>query len=122
MANFERIEFKNTDKSAMFSFKSPSPGWANLADCGVFTCTGLYNVLVDFKNTRFSGIPMAFGMDSDFQVTANNKESTSSQVVPTCVKENDWNAYMCENPDLGVLLFESQDADRMDRSAQPIYI
>ena len=29
---------------------------------------------------------------------------------------------MCHNPDLGVLLFESQDADRMDRSAQPLYI
>ena len=61
-------------------------------------------------------------MRSDFQVTSNNKESVSAEVVPTCQYEDDWNAYMCENPDLGVLLFESQDADRMDRSAQPIYI
>jgi len=29
---------------------------------------------------------------------------------------------MCQNDNLGVLLFESQDADRMDRSAQPLYI
>ena len=29
---------------------------------------------------------------------------------------------MCESDSLGVLIFESQDADRMDRSSQPIYI
>ena len=95
MANFLRIEFQNTDKSAMFAFDSPKPGWANLEACGTFTCTGLYNVLADFKDTSYSGIPMAFGMASDFQVTSNNKESTSAQVVPTCEKEDDWNAYLC---------------------------
>ena len=29
---------------------------------------------------------------------------------------------MCDTDDLGVLLFESQDEDRMDRSSQPLYI
>ena len=29
---------------------------------------------------------------------------------------------MCQTDDLGILMFESQDEDRMDRSAQPIYI
>ena len=61
-------------------------------------------------------------MPRNFQVTANNKESVSAQVVPTCVKKSVWNAYMCEKDSLGVLLFESQDGDRMDRSSQPLYI
>ena len=61
----------------MFGFDSPSPGWANLADCGTFTCTGLYNVLVELESTTYTGIPRAFGMKPDFQVTANNKESVS---------------------------------------------
>ena len=39
-----------------------------------------------------------------------------------CEKKDRWNAYICENKQLGVLLFESQDADRMDRSSQPLYI
>jgi len=106
----------------MFALDAPPQGWANLKDCGTFTCTGLYNVLVKVENAKYSGIPMAFGMPSTFQVTSNNKESTSAQVVPTCQKKSDWNAYQCESNDLGVLLFESQDADRMDRSAQPLYI
>ena len=32
------------------------------------------------------------------------------------------NGYVCINNKLGVLLFESQDADNMDRSMQPIYV
>lgn len=60
---------------------------------------------------------MPIGLGSDFQITANNIESVSAQVVPTCVKKDYWNAYLCKNDKLGVLLFESQDADRLDRSS-----
>jgi hypothetical protein len=106
----------------MFQFDSPDPELVNPDDCGVFMCTGLYQVLAKFENTVYSGIPMPFGMKKNFQVTGNNKESVSSQVVPTCKEKFDWNAYMCDTDDLGVLLFESQDEDRMDRSSQPLYI
>ena len=65
---------------------------------------------------------MPFGMPRSFQATANNLESTSVQVVRGCQQKAAWNGYMCQNDDLGVLLFESLDDDRMDRSAQPLYI
>lgn len=55
-------------------------------------------------------------------MTSNNKESVSTQVVDKCSKKSYWNAFICDSNDLGMLLFESQDADRMDRSSQPIYI
>ena len=106
----------------MFRLGDPNPGWANLRDCGIFTCTGLYNVLVEMKGTMYTGTPNASSLSADFQVTSDNKESTSVQTVTECTKRTEWNAYLCENDDLGVLLFESQDADRMDRSAQPIFI
>lgn len=32
------------------------------------------------------------------------------------------NAYVCDNDKLGVLLFESEDEDKKDRSMQPIYV
>jgi hypothetical protein len=32
------------------------------------------------------------------------------------------NAYVCKSGTLGVLLFESEDSDTLDRSMQPIYI
>lgn len=31
------------------------------------------------------------------------------------------NGYRCTNNDLGILVFESNDADSIDRSMQPIY-
>ena len=47
LTKFLRTEFKDVDESAMFSFGSPPEDWANHTDCGDFTCTGLYNVLVE---------------------------------------------------------------------------
>jgi endonuclease YncB( thermonuclease family) len=32
------------------------------------------------------------------------------------------NAYVCENSDIGLLMFESQDADKYDRAVAPVYI
>lgn len=32
------------------------------------------------------------------------------------------NAYVCEADKLGILLFESMDEDKLDRSMQPIYV
>jgi hypothetical protein len=94
-AEFKNIEFEDTVKEAMFDIPAPPQGWANIADCGEFTCTGLYNVVVRFENTKYTGSPFAFGMPTDFQVTSNNKESTSAQVIPNCDLVDKWNAYLC---------------------------
>jgi hypothetical protein len=32
------------------------------------------------------------------------------------------NAYICDTEKLGILLFESEDDDKWDRSMQPIYV
>jgi len=32
------------------------------------------------------------------------------------------NAYICQADKLGILLFESEDDDKLDRSMQPIYV
>ena len=47
LTKFLGTEFINTAEDAMFNLRDPPQGWANLDDCGTFTCTGLYNVLVD---------------------------------------------------------------------------
>ena len=105
----------------MFKLDSPNPGWANPNDCGTYTCTGLYNVLIEMEQIYYVGTPRVFGFPTSFQVTANNLESVSAQVTKGCEPRFEWNAYLCTNRDLGVMLFESEDYDRMDRSAQPIY-
>jgi hypothetical protein len=42
--------------------------------------------------------------------------------VGPCSRWAPWNGYWCQKSKLGVLLFESQDPDTMDRSVQPIYV
>lgn len=75
-----------------------------------------------FKNTRFGGANTPFGIPANFQIVSNNKESISSQVIPGCTLHSMWNAYLCTNDNIGQITFDSLDADRMDRSVQPVYI
>jgi len=101
----------------MFWMASPSPGWANPDDCGPFTCTGLYNTIAKMYRTTYTGEPRAFLLPQTYQVIPDNKESVSSQVIPSCVeKRSQWNGWLCQNDDLGIMLIDSKDADRMTRN------
>jgi len=57
---------------------------------------------------------------SDFQIIANN--SAFAPYIETCEPQASMNAYVCEAEKMGILLFESLDEDRQDRSMQPIYV
>jgi hypothetical protein len=61
-------------------------------------------------------------LPNTFDIVADNKESVSVQAFDDiCEFKEAWNAWECAD-EFGVLLFDSLDEDRMDRSAQPIYI
>jgi len=66
IANFRNNKFIDTDESALFKLDTPPQGWANGADCGPFTCTGLYNLLIKVENSIFSGVPSVFGLPKKF--------------------------------------------------------
>ena len=104
--------------------RSPPQSWANLEDCGIeFTCTGLYNVVTRFENTRYTGDQNP-GTPGTFNVLSNNIESDTTNIFEaqnSCEKKDKWNAYLCTD-EYSTLIFDSLDSDRMDRSAQPIYI
>lgn len=85
----------DSDPKALFKLFSPPKGWANQSDCGEFTCTGLYQSLLRMEETEYTGSPVAQSLPAKFEVTANNKESTSMQAVPECIKKPEWNAYLC---------------------------
>ena len=72
-----------------------------------------------FEHAQFYGDDVA-NMPRGFSIISyDNKEpgSTTSSVIPGCKPNDIWNAYLCtEIPKVGVLMFDSLDADRMDRS------
>lgn len=53
---------------------------------------------------------------------SDNKESKSTSLIPKCTLNTEWNAYLCEQDSIGMLLIDSLDDDRMSRQAEPIYV
>jgi hypothetical protein len=116
---FEDNEFKNIDGEAFGYFRDPTPGWANVKDCGNFPCTGPWNVLLTFKRTSWSGRTPSYAK-STFQLIADNPGF--APYVPDCSKLEENNMWMCEQSKLSMLMFESEDADNRDRGMQPVYV
>jgi hypothetical protein len=85
-----------------------------------FPCTAPKNVLYSFRNTVWAGVtqpPLMTGKPN-FQIIHNN--TGFAPYITGCTPQTSWNGYFCEKTTLGIVQFESQDADRMDRSSQPI--
>jgi hypothetical protein len=47
------MEFVNCNADSLTYFFNPPQGWANLADCGDFPCTGPKNTIFTFTNTKW---------------------------------------------------------------------
>lgn len=75
--------------------------------------------MYSFKNSKIKGSTPG-SVDADFQIIANNKEF--SPYVDGCSLEADQNAYFCQTKTLGVMLIDSLDGDRVDRTVSPLYI
>ena len=62
----------------------------------------------------------------NFNIIAKNAESDTSAIFEAngeCVSKTSWNGYLCKDNDkFGMLIIDSLDDDRMDRSSQPLYI
>jgi hypothetical protein len=121
LQNFEDIEFNNCESDAMTYFFEPPESWANLADCGDFPCTGPKNTMMNFKNIKWTG--SSVGQPNtleNFTLIPWTKDYTDQ--FPDCgPKIEKMNGHMCTTNDLGILVWESQDPDSIDRSIQPIH-
>jgi len=72
------IEFVDQSYDAFLNIQDPDPEWANEEDCGAFTCTGLYNLVIRMEQVSFSGtITPTPAIPASFQITSDNAESTS---------------------------------------------
>jgi hypothetical protein len=99
---------------------TPPDAWANMADCGAFPCTAPLNALLRFEGTTFEGENIPDYAADSFQVIADN--DGFAPYVANCTRYEEFNGYACNNDDLGMLIFESEDSDKWDRSVQPIYV
>jgi len=119
--NFHKATFNNVAHAALAYLFDPPAKWAKVDDCGQFPCTAPENVIINFADTKYKGDLMSHYLFPDFQLISNNPGAADS--FEDCDLESDWNAYYCKaNEDLGILLFESLDGDKRDRTVSPIVI
>ena len=99
------MKFHNCEMKALTWFYEPPQGWANLADCGDFPCTGPKNTLFSFENTEWTGTTPEDAL-TDFSLIPDVPEY--SKYFPTCKPMLDEiNGYICTTKTLGILLWES---------------
>ena len=108
-------EFIDVKDGAFATLHDPNPAWANLKDCGDFPCTAPSNLLISFQGTTWTGNKPRWA-EKDFEIISDN-EGFAPYVDGDCERYENMNAYVCTDLEkMGMLLFESEDDDKWDRS------
>uniref|UniRef100_A0A7S3K910 Uncharacterized protein n=1 Tax=Euplotes crassus TaxID=5936 RepID=A0A7S3K910_EUPCR len=115
---FVGTKFINVHDDAMTFISDPNPGWAVLKDCGIFPCTAPDNVVFKFEGSTFSGTNTPSFSDAQFQIIPTNPGA--SELITNCIAKTAWNGFLCKNPNIAQLVFESLDSDTEDRTISPI--
>lgn len=119
---FFDCSFTDVENAAMALLDDPSPGWANLKDCGDFPCTAPWNTHFAFTRTEYFGdVTPAITLPEFFIIPDNPGFSPFQE--DACIESPENNMYICAGyANFGTLQFMSLDDDNMDRSSQPIYL
>jgi len=120
MHEFYNIKFTNVENDALTLMYEPPQAWAIIKDCGEFPCTAPKNTIYSFVGSTFEGDVKPTDTEADFQIVPDIPGYTDA--IPNCKKYEKWNAWHCNTDGIGILLFESLDPDKFDRSLQPIYL
>jgi hypothetical protein len=123
---FLNNNFHNVANDAVAQLEDPNPAWANIDDCGMWPCTAPDNAVLKFIGAKATGTsaPSITGITSSvgttFQIIPNNPEAAN--FITQCTAVSAWNGYLCYNPKIGQIMFESLDDDKEDRTVSPINI
>lgn len=87
----------NIEEGALTYIMDPPKKWANPTDCVMFPCTAPKNILMSWKQTRFSNSASFVGetinYGSEFQIISDNAEF--SPHVANCKQNIQMNAWIC---------------------------
>lgn len=69
--NFDKTTFHNVADDALAYLMDPPEKWNNVDDCVGFPCTAPSNVIMEFRNTQFTGLLTPKTRERDFQIIAD---------------------------------------------------
>lgn len=115
-SEFFNTTFEEVEDNALVFMITPPKKWANLKDCGDFPCTGPLNTQIRLEGTKFTGKIRPIINLPTFWIIPNNGGFANDN-DDSCAYGIAYNGWICAGyKKLGVLLFESLDEDKMDRS------
>jgi len=76
--------------------------------------------VLNFEGTQYKGVTRPVKTSSTFTIVSD--VPTATNAYTNCDTVKPWNAAHCLNTQLGVLMFESLDADTSDRTIQPMIL
>ena len=115
---FVNTMFDNVHEDAVIWIEDPNPKWANPTDCIGWPCTAPENVVLKFEGAAFEGTFQPLEKSTTFQIVSDVEEAVNAYT--NCQLRPNWSAAWCNNRNLGILWFESLDADNEDRSIEPV--
>ena len=74
------------------------------------------NIVMQFEGAKFRGTVVPVRNAPTFQVVSDVQDAVKAYANSSCMIRDYWNAAYCTNINLGILLFESLDADTEDRT------
>ena len=74
--------------------------------------------MLKFEGAAFEGYFQPLEKSTTFQIVSDVEEAVNAYT--NCQLRPNWSAAWCNNRNLGILWFESLDADNEDRSIQPV--
>lgn len=117
---FINTVFNNVEEAAVIYLADPPMSWANPTDCIEWPCTAPENVVLSFEGTQYKGSRTPLSTKQNFQIVSDVEDAVNA--YSGCELRDYWSAGYCTNRNLGIMLFESLDADTEDRSIQPVHI
>ena len=119
---FDGVTFTDVEDGALIDFFEPPTKWANIADCGDFPCTGPLNTMYKIDGAVFAGTKKPLISLPSFYLIPNNA-AVAEKLSTACQKKLAYGGYLCADfKRIAILIFESLDADKRDRSMQPVLV
>jgi hypothetical protein len=94
---FYNSHFIDVEIGALGRMGTPSPSWANLDDCGDFTCTGLWNTVWIYIDSIFESTNGTIDIYAERDFTIIPDTPNAAIHVDKCLRYDTINGYYCRN-------------------------
>ena len=113
--------FTNVCSSCVAHIADPDPGWIAIDNCGDFACTYPMNTYLKLTNINEAGsITPGLGISTGSKHVIPNNPGVANSFAGISALDTDMNVHLNTGDNVAVLVFESLDSDKEDRTVAPI--